>query len=54
MSQKVDVYRFTSLGRFQLYEADVGWGKPVWVSSAELALKDVIVEEGWRGDRRMG
>ncbi|XP_050225451.1 stemmadenine O-acetyltransferase-like [Mercurialis annua] len=38
-----DIYRFTSLRKFELYEADFGWGKPVWVSSAELAFKNVIM-----------
>ncbi|PSS00224.1 Salutaridinol 7-O-acetyltransferase [Actinidia chinensis var. chinensis] len=25
-------FSFTSLSRFQLYEADFGWGKPIWVT----------------------
>ncbi|KAL0297061.1 UNVERIFIED_CONTAM: Acetyl-CoA-benzylalcohol acetyltransferase [Sesamum radiatum] len=29
-------FNFTSLCRFPLYEADFGWGKPVWVGSAGL------------------
>ncbi|XP_031372989.1 stemmadenine O-acetyltransferase-like [Punica granatum] len=43
VSRNVDIYRFTSLGRLRLYEADFGWGKPVWVSSAGLAFKNVVV-----------
>ncbi|KAK8529327.1 hypothetical protein V6N12_060110 [Hibiscus sabdariffa] len=33
---------FTSLCRFPLYEADFGWGKPVWVSSASLNAKNLV------------
>ncbi|XP_059657834.1 stemmadenine O-acetyltransferase-like [Cornus florida] len=34
---------FTSLCRFPLYEADFGWGKPVWVGSASLTFKNLVV-----------
>ncbi|KAH7857798.1 hypothetical protein Vadar_016579 [Vaccinium darrowii] len=34
---------FTSLCRFPMYEADFGWGKPVWVSSAPMPFKNVVV-----------
>ncbi|GMI75085.1 hypothetical protein like AT1G24430 [Hibiscus trionum] len=33
---------FTSLCRFPLYEADFGWGKPVWASSARLNTKNLV------------
>ncbi|CAN4124056.1 unnamed protein product [Withania somnifera] len=36
------LFNFTSLCRLPLYEADFGWGKPIWVGSASLVLKDVI------------
>uniref|UniRef100_A0A3Q7GFM3 Uncharacterized protein n=1 Tax=Solanum lycopersicum TaxID=4081 RepID=A0A3Q7GFM3_SOLLC len=36
------VFNFTSLCRLPLYKADFGWGKPIWVGSARLVLKDVI------------
>ncbi|KAF8005852.1 hypothetical protein BT93_K0206 [Corymbia citriodora subsp. variegata] len=42
-SANVDIYRFTSLGKFQLYEADFSWGKLVWVSSTRLIFKNVVV-----------
>ncbi|KZV55118.1 HXXXD-type acyl-transferase family protein [Dorcoceras hygrometricum] len=33
---------FTSLCRFPLYEADFGWGKPVFVGSACLTYKNIV------------
>lgn len=33
---------FTSLCRFPLYEADFGWGKPTWVSSAARCFKNIV------------
>lgn len=48
----VNIYRFTSLRKFKLHEADFGWGKPVWVSSAGLTFKNVVVLiESSAGDR---
>ncbi|KAK4399646.1 (13S,14R)-1,13-dihydroxy-N-methylcanadine 13-O-acetyltransferase AT1 [Sesamum angolense] len=35
-------FNFTSLCRFLLYEADFGWGKPVWVGSAGLVYKNQV------------
>ncbi|KAK4423915.1 Stemmadenine O-acetyltransferase [Sesamum alatum] len=35
-------FNFTSLCRFPVYEADFGWGKPVWVGSAGLMHKNVV------------
>ncbi|KAJ9163858.1 hypothetical protein P3X46_023486 [Hevea brasiliensis] len=52
VSKDVNIYRFTSLRKFQLYEADFGWGKPAWVSSAGLTFKNVVVLiENRIGDR---
>ncbi|XP_062112575.1 stemmadenine O-acetyltransferase-like [Humulus lupulus] len=34
---------FTSLCRFPLYDADFGWGKPAWVSSATLTYNNLVV-----------
>lgn len=36
-------FSFTSLCRFPIYEADFGWGKPVWVGSARLKFKNLVV-----------
>ncbi|KAG8383265.1 hypothetical protein BUALT_Bualt05G0166400 [Buddleja alternifolia] len=35
-------FNFTSLCRFPLYEADFGWGKPVWVGSAGMTYKNLV------------
>ncbi len=35
-------FSFTSLCRFPIYEADFGWGKPVWVGSASLTFKNLV------------
>lgn len=35
-------FNFTSLCRFPLYEADFGWGKPIWVGSAALTYKNLV------------
>ncbi|MCL7029338.1 hypothetical protein MKW94_020552 [Papaver nudicaule] len=34
---------FSSWCRFQLYDADFGWGKPTWVSTAALAMKNMVM-----------
>ncbi|KAL8550666.1 hypothetical protein ACS0TY_009180 [Phlomoides rotata] len=35
-------FNFTSLCRFPLYEANFGWGKPVWVGSAGLTFQNLV------------
>ncbi|XP_040986434.1 stemmadenine O-acetyltransferase-like [Juglans microcarpa x Juglans regia] len=41
--EKVEVFRFISWAKFRLHEADFGWGKPIWVSTAGSAFKNTIV-----------
>ncbi|OMO81449.1 Transferase [Corchorus olitorius] len=36
------VFIFTSLCRFPLYEADFGWGKPVWVGTVDRGMKNGV------------
>jgi shikimate O-hydroxycinnamoyltransferase len=35
-------FNFTSLCRFPIYEADMGWGKPVWVGAPALTFKNLV------------
>lgn len=41
--KNVEVFRFISWANYRLYEADFGWGKPIWVSTAALAFKNIII-----------
>ncbi|KAL8107526.1 epi-neemfruitin B synthase L1AT-like [Apium graveolens] len=34
---------FSSWCKFPLYEADFGWGKPLWVSGANIPMKNTVV-----------
>ncbi|KAI3971443.1 hypothetical protein MKX01_028365 [Papaver californicum] len=34
---------FSSWCRFPIYEADFGWGKPTWVSTGALAMKNMVM-----------
>ncbi|KAB2626781.1 vinorine synthase-like [Pyrus ussuriensis x Pyrus communis] len=43
MKGEVASFSFTSLCRFPLYETDFGWSKPVWVASASLTFKNLVV-----------
>ncbi|CAL5374848.1 unnamed protein product [Camellia sinensis] len=42
MRKKIEFghFIFSSYCRFQLYEVDFGWGRPIWVSQATLPLKN--------------
>ena len=48
--EQVDVFMFTSWGRLPLYEADFGWGKPVWVSKIHLPAEQIFLLDGEGGD----
>ena len=41
--KNVEVFRFISWANYRLYEANFGWGKPFWVSTAALAFKNIII-----------
>ncbi|XVF85148.1 hypothetical protein PTKIN_Ptkin17bG0095100 [Pterospermum kingtungense] len=34
---------FTSLCRFPIYDADFGWGKPIWAGSASRDINNLVV-----------
>ncbi|GFY87428.1 hypothetical protein Acr_05g0010670 [Actinidia rufa] len=38
-----DTYTVTSWCRFPMQEADFGWGKPVWLATAYLPFKNIVV-----------
>ncbi|KAK8657382.1 hypothetical protein V6N13_035623 [Hibiscus sabdariffa] len=38
---EIVAFTFTSLCRFPLYEADFGWGKPVWAGSGDREIKNI-------------
>ena len=42
MRGKATALAFTSLCRFPLYEADFGFGKPTWVSSADRCFQNLV------------
>lgn len=48
--EEVDVFMFTSWGRLPFYEADFGWGKPVWVSKIPLPAEQIFLLDGEGGD----
>ncbi|KAA8542166.1 hypothetical protein F0562_023318 [Nyssa sinensis] len=48
---EVQVVKFSSWCGFPIYEADFGWGKPIWVSSAGCATNNAIflMDSRWAG-----
>ena len=47
---ETDICRFTSWCRFPLYEADFGWGKPIWVSGTPKPVEMVCLNDTKDGD----
>ncbi|KAL2515212.1 HXXXD-type acyl-transferase family protein [Forsythia ovata] len=39
----VELYNFTSWCRFPVYEVDYGWGKPCWVCTTTLPIKNIVI-----------
>ncbi|KAJ9704319.1 hypothetical protein PVL29_002740 [Vitis rotundifolia] len=48
--EEVDVFLFTSWSRLPFYEADFGWGKPVWVSKVHFPAEQIFLLDGEGGD----
>ncbi|KAF9612618.1 hypothetical protein IFM89_002214 [Coptis chinensis] len=40
---ELEFYTFSSWCRFPFYEADFGWGKPIWISTNNTVSKNVIM-----------
>ncbi|KAK9713134.1 hypothetical protein RND81_06G005500 [Saponaria officinalis] len=40
---EIMTFGFSSLRSLPIYEADFGWGKPIWVTSATLVLNDIAI-----------
>ncbi|KAL7161511.1 hypothetical protein ACSBR2_042054 [Camellia fascicularis] len=50
-NKEVLFLRFTSWCKFPIFEADFGWGKPIWVSSGSRAIKNsVMLMDSMRSD----
>ncbi|KAM7482315.1 hypothetical protein LguiB_006898 [Lonicera macranthoides] len=43
LEEEVSSYLFVNFCDFPFYEADFGWGKPVWVSGVNLRVKNMVV-----------
>ena len=44
----IPCYAFSSWTRFGFYEVDFGWGKPTWVTTIGMAIKNVVFLMGTR------
>uniref|UniRef100_A0A2N9HG74 Uncharacterized protein n=1 Tax=Fagus sylvatica TaxID=28930 RepID=A0A2N9HG74_FAGSY len=47
---EIDVFMFTSWCRFPLYEADFGWGKPIWFSCRARPMELISLNDTKDGD----
>ncbi|KAK2632529.1 hypothetical protein EUGRSUZ_L01434, partial [Eucalyptus grandis] len=43
---EIELYRFSSWARFPFYEADFGWGRPAWVCTTSVPMKNVVILMG--------
>ncbi|OIW00618.1 hypothetical protein TanjilG_09099 [Lupinus angustifolius] len=41
--EKKTMFLFSSWCRYPMYEADFGWGKPIWVTTSDCPMKNTIV-----------
>ncbi|KAL4638759.1 hypothetical protein ACB092_03G169400 [Castanea dentata] len=42
-NQEVEMYRFSSWIRFPFYDIDFGFGKPIWVCTTNVPIKNIVV-----------
>ncbi|XP_030468433.1 stemmadenine O-acetyltransferase-like [Syzygium oleosum] len=45
---EIELYRFSSWARFPFYEVDFGWGRPGWVCTTSVPMKNVVILMGTR------
>ncbi|XP_030544207.1 stemmadenine O-acetyltransferase-like [Rhodamnia argentea] len=43
---EIELYRFSSWARFPFYELDFGWGRPAWVCTTSVPMKNVVILMG--------
>ncbi|CAL0324904.1 unnamed protein product [Lupinus luteus] len=41
--EKKTMFLFSSWCRYPMYEADFGWGKPIWVTTSDCPMKNTVV-----------
>ncbi|KAL3620091.1 hypothetical protein CASFOL_035003 [Castilleja foliolosa] len=51
MKGPVEVLMLTSWCRFPVYEADFGWGKPIWFCLAEMANNSAVLVDSRCGEK---
>ncbi|KAK2631930.1 hypothetical protein EUGRSUZ_L02250, partial [Eucalyptus grandis] len=44
----IELYRFSSWARFPFYEVDFGWGRPAWVCTTSVPIKNLVILMGTR------
>ncbi|KAI6680848.1 hypothetical protein NL676_034729 [Syzygium grande] len=45
---EIELYRFSSWARFPFYEVNFGWGRPAWVCTTSVPMKNVVILMGTR------
>ena len=48
--QEVEMYRFSSWIRFPFYNIDFGFGKPIWVCTTNVPIKNIVILMSTRSD----
>ncbi|XP_030468432.1 stemmadenine O-acetyltransferase-like [Syzygium oleosum] len=45
---EIELYRFSSWARFPFYKADFRWGRPAWVCTTSVPMKNAVILMGTR------